>query len=47
MAFPKFEDSVGSTPAVWLKRTPAGLPRTVLVKLEGNSPAGSSKDWAP
>lgn len=38
------EDFVGNTPLVRLKRLAKGLNNTILVKLEGNNPAGSVKD---
>src|SRR5512139_1513399 len=38
------EDTVGNTPLVRLKRMPGATLNTVLVKLEGNNPAGSVKD---
>ncbi|KMN32376.1 MULTISPECIES: cysteine synthase CysM [Chromobacterium] len=38
------EDFVGHTPLVRLKRLPGVTSNTVLVKLEGNNPAGSVKD---
>ncbi|PWB45780.1 MAG: cysteine synthase B [Nitrosomonadales bacterium] len=38
------EDFVGNTPLVRLKRIPGNTSNTVLVKLEGNNPAGSVKD---
>jgi cysteine synthase B len=38
------EDCVGNTPLVRLKRMPGETSNTVLVKLEGNNPAGSVKD---
>ncbi|MEW6678395.1 MAG: cysteine synthase CysM [Pseudomonadota bacterium] len=38
------EDFVGNTPLVQLKRLPGATSNTVLVKLEGNNPAGSVKD---
>ncbi|OYY81704.1 MAG: cysteine synthase B, partial [Hydrogenophilales bacterium 16-62-9] len=38
------EDCVGNTPLVRLKRMPGATTNTVLVKLEGNNPAGSVKD---
>ena len=38
------EDTVGNTPLVRLKRLPGATSNTVLVKLEGNNPAGSVKD---
>ncbi|EGR0263267.1 cysteine synthase CysM [Vibrio cholerae] len=41
--FPTLEDYIGQTPLVRLQRLDAGR-STVLVKLEGNNPAGSVKD---
>ncbi|MCU0841771.1 MAG: cysteine synthase CysM [Thiobacillaceae bacterium] len=38
------EDCVGHTPLVRLKRMPGKTSNTLLVKLEGNNPAGSVKD---
>ena len=38
------EDFVGNTPLVRLKRLPGDTTNTILVKLEGNNPAGSVKD---
>ena len=38
------EDFIGNTPLVKLKRLPGKTGNTVLVKLEGNNPAGSVKD---
>ena len=38
------EDCVGNTPLVRLKRMPGATSNTILVKLEGNNPAGSVKD---
>ena len=38
------EDFVGNTPLVKLKRIPGATSNTILVKLEGNNPAGSVKD---
>jgi cysteine synthase B len=38
------EDFVGNTPLVQLKRLPGDTSNTILVKLEGNNPAGSVKD---
>ncbi len=38
------EDFVGNTPLVKLKRIPGNTINTILVKLEGNNPAGSVKD---
>jgi S-sulfo-L-cysteine synthase (O-acetyl-L-serine-dependent) len=42
--FPTIETFVGNTPLVRLQRLPGGASSTVLVKLEGNNPAGSVKD---
>jgi cysteine synthase B len=42
--FKHLEDFVGNTPLVKLKRLPGETSNTVLVKLEGNNPAGSVKD---
>ncbi len=42
--FKTIEDFVGNTPLVKLKRIPGDTSNTVLVKLEGNNPAGSVKD---
>jgi S-sulfo-L-cysteine synthase (O-acetyl-L-serine-dependent) len=44
MPFPTIEAFVGSTPLVRLQRLGADRPNTLLVKLEGNNPAGSVKD---
>jgi S-sulfo-L-cysteine synthase (O-acetyl-L-serine-dependent) len=44
MAFPTIEDYVGSTPLVRLQRLAGDSSNTILVKLEGNNPAGSVKD---
>ncbi len=44
MAFPTIEDCVGRTPLVRLQRLPGQTRNTLLVKLEGNNPAGSVKD---
>ncbi|MBY0270863.1 MAG: cysteine synthase CysM [Burkholderiales bacterium] len=38
------EDFVGNTPLVKLQRMPGASSNTILVKLEGNNPAGSVKD---
>jgi cysteine synthase B len=38
------EDFVGNTPLVKLQRIPGNTSNTILVKLEGNNPAGSVKD---
>ena len=42
--FKTIEQFVGNTPLVKLKRLPGQTSNTVLVKLEGNNPAGSVKD---
>ncbi|MCG8313504.1 MAG: cysteine synthase CysM [Pseudomonadales bacterium] len=42
--FPTIEDFVGNTPLVRLQRIPGDTSNTILVKLEGNNPAGSVKD---
>ncbi len=44
MEFPTIEDFVGNTPLVRLQRLPGATSNTLLVKLEGNNPAGSVKD---
>ncbi len=44
MEFPTLEAFVGNTPLVRLQRLPGASRNTVLVKLEGNNPAGSVKD---
>jgi len=43
-SFPTIEDYIGATPLVRLQRLPGASRHTVLVKLEGNNPAGSVKD---
>ena len=43
-SFQTLDDFVGNTPLVKLKRLPGKTGNTVLVKLEGNNPAGSVKD---
>tara|TARA_R110002094_G_scaffold43364_1_gene55495 strand:- start:3006 stop:3914 length:909 start_codon:yes stop_codon:yes gene_type:complete len=42
--FPTIESCVGATPLVRLQRLPGNTTNTILVKLEGNNPAGSVKD---
>ena len=42
--FSTLEDFVGNTPLVRLKRLPGKTSNTLLLKLEGNNPAGSVKD---
>jgi cysteine synthase B len=44
MAFPSIEQFVGNTPLVRLQRLPGATSNAILVKLEGNNPAGSVKD---
>lgn len=44
ITFPSLEDYVGHTPLVRLQRLAAGKNNRILVKLEGNNPAGSVKD---
>ncbi len=44
MTYPTIEFFVGNTPLVRLQRLPVGNGNTILVKLEGNNPAGSVKD---
>jgi cysteine synthase B len=44
MTFPTIESFVGNTPLVRLQRLPGDTSNTILVKLEGNNPAGSVKD---
>jgi cysteine synthase B len=42
--YPTIEAFVGNTPLVRLQRLPGDTTNTLLVKLEGNNPAGSVKD---
>ena len=42
--FPTIADCIGNTPLVRLQRLPGVTSNTLLVKLEGNNPAGSVKD---
>lgn len=44
MNYPTIEDLVGNTPLVKLQRLAGDSSNTILVKLEGNNPAGSVKD---
>ncbi len=44
MEFPTIEFFVGNTPLARLQRLPGGTGNVLLVKLEGNNPAGSVKD---
>lgn len=42
--YPTIENCIGQTPLVRLQRIPGNTSNTILVKLEGNNPAGSVKD---
>ncbi|MDH5360029.1 MAG: cysteine synthase CysM [Gammaproteobacteria bacterium] len=44
MKFPSIDQFVGNTPLVRLQRLPGETSNIILVKLEGNNPAGSVKD---
>ncbi|GAB3101307.1 cysteine synthase CysM [Aestuariicella hydrocarbonica] len=44
MNYPTIESCIGQTPLVRLQRLPGNTTNTILVKLEGNNPAGSVKD---
>lgn len=44
MPYPTIESFVGNTPLVRLQRLPGHTSNHILVKLEGNNPAGSVKD---
>jgi cysteine synthase B len=44
MDYPTIEQCIGNTPLVRLQRMGAERPNTILLKLEGNNPAGSVKD---
>ncbi len=44
MNYPTIADFIGNTPLVRLQRLPGETSNTLLVKLEGNNPAGSVKD---
>ena len=44
MSYQTIENTVGNTPLVQLKHLPGDTSNTMLVKLEGNNPAGSVKD---
>ena len=44
MSYATIEAFVGNTPLVKLQRLPGETSNTILVKLEGNNPAGSVKD---
>lgn len=43
-SYPTIEDFVGNTPLVRLQRMAGATTNTILIKLEGNNPAGSVKD---
>lgn len=42
--YPTIAETIGNTPLVRLQRLPGKTSNTVLLKLEGNNPAGSVKD---
>src|SRR5690606_22980130 len=42
--YPTIAECIGNTPLVRLQRLPGETSNTLLVKLEGNNPAGSVKD---
>jgi len=44
MSYPTIEQCIGDTPLIRLQRLPGNTSNTILVKLEGNNPAGSVKD---
>jgi len=44
MSYPTLESTIGNTPLVRLQRLAGATSNTLLVKLEGNNPAGSVKD---
>ncbi|MGH8354926.1 MAG: cysteine synthase CysM [Pseudomonas sp.] len=44
LQYPTIADCVGNTPLVRLQRLPGATSNSLLVKLEGNNPAGSVKD---
>ncbi|WP_257274668.1 MULTISPECIES: cysteine synthase CysM [unclassified Endozoicomonas] len=44
MDYPTIESLVGNTPLIRLQRLCAGRGNTILLKMEGNNPAGSVKD---
>jgi len=44
MNYPSIEETIGNTPLVLLRRLPGATPNRILLKLEGNNPAGSVKD---
>jgi S-sulfo-L-cysteine synthase (O-acetyl-L-serine-dependent) len=44
MTYPTIDTFIGNTPLIRLQRLPGETSNTILVKLEGNNPAGSVKD---
>jgi len=44
ITYPTIAECIGNTPLVRLQRLPGSTTNTLLVKLEGNNPAGSVKD---
>lgn len=44
MEFPTIESSIGKTPLIRMQRLPGNTSNTLLLKLEGDNPAGSVKD---
>ncbi len=44
MEYPSIESCIGNTPLVRLQRLPGDTDNLILLKLEGNNPAGSVKD---
>ena len=44
MSYPTIESCIGNTPLVKLQRLPGADDNNILLKLEGNNPAGSVKD---
>lgn len=46
MKYPTIEQTIGNTPLVRLQRLNPNASNTILLKLEGNNPAGSVKDRA-
>lgn len=44
ISYPTIAETIGNTPLVKLQRLSANTTNTILVKLEGNNPAGSVKD---
>ncbi|SHN92335.1 Cysteine synthase, partial [Bathymodiolus heckerae thiotrophic gill symbiont] len=46
MKYPTIDQTIGNTPLVILQRLNPNPSNTILLKLEGNNPAGSVKDRA-